>query len=197
MADQVPVVKGDEGDKPLTGGPVPGVTLEQLNESIQKSVSSAVQQHMRESQEDRPSTQQPAIVGEDKTNPLESIIAPIVEPGMRQARQMAEAAQDAAVFYGTNPGAAVDKDRIEKVFNNMLAQNTPIARQAIQNYLWGMDKDKIVDEAIKKHDAEIAKAKEAADGGGSQNPGGRSSTPVEAFGLPAEDLAKALEGATF
>lgn len=194
MSDQVPAVTGEPTEKPTTGALPPAFSLEQLNESIQKSVSSAVREQLAQDNQARV-VEEPTQHRE--VNPLESIIAPIVAPGMQQVRQLAEAAQDAAVFYGKNPGAAADSERIEKVFNNMLAQGTPIGRDAIQKFLWGTDKDKIVQDAIKQHDAELAKAKDAADGGGSLNPAGRSVTPVEAHALPPDELEKAMANATF
>lgn len=166
---------------------------------LQKNIGDEVKRHLEAYRaENPPSTSEPEPVRPMASeNPLKAVIEPIMAPEMNRLRMLAEGAQDAAVFYGTNPEAIRYKDQIETNFKALMQNGTPFTRDALLKYVKGHPENiqKLVDEGIAAEKKKLADAAEAETLGGGHRP--QSAQVKDAFTASDEELAKALENVTF
>lgn len=194
MPDKVEVKQeAKPGEQP---GAAPAIDLEQFRADLKKDIAETVQQYM--STEDKDAEVKPTayVAPEAHANPMQSLIDPIIQPHLRRLEAQTAAAQDAAIFYASTPEAAKYRDEIEKGFNQMLSQGSPVARAGIWDWYKGKNQQKFIDAAIKDHDSELQKAKEAEDAATGHGPGGKA-RQTDAYTMTEEELGKALENVSF
>jgi hypothetical protein len=171
--------------------PEPAFSLADLQKTIGDTVKEQMEQYNRPAPE-------PEIMRPTATeNPLKAVISPIIEPEMNRLRLMAEGAQDAAVFYGTNPEAIKYKDQIETNFKALMQNGTPFNREALLKYVMGHPENikKMVDDGIAAEKKKIADAAAAETLEGGFRPSGGQ--VKDAFTATDEELDKALQGMSF
>lgn len=128
-------------------------------------------------------------------NPLAGVLEPIVGPRLREASLNAEAARDTSLFYSTHPEAIEYKDDLEKAFNVMLKNGTPITHEATWDWYRGRNQDKFF---AKRQEAEKKKLA-AAEAAGTLEPGARpvAGTTKSAHEATNEELAAGLKDILF
>ncbi len=182
----------DEKDiKQEEGGPKPAFSIEDIRSAAREAVQDGLQEY-----ETRRSSEQPAAPIEG--NPLRDVLRPVLDPELSRINIIAEGAKDAAIFYSSSPEASAHKDYIEKAFQTMVQNGTPMNRDAIYKH-WKGENEQTRFKAWREE--EIKREKEAEErkqyetiGGGNRPVVGKV---VEARDLPIEELEKALEGMTF
>lgn len=192
MTDEEKVAK-EAADKAAAGA-VPAFDPEKMRTVIREEI----QQHMSTEGkgEEQVIFEQPSREGpQPSVNPLQAIIDPIMAPHIARATLAAEGARDAATFYISTPEAVKYQGDIEKAFSALVAQGTPFTRAAVWAWYKGQNFDKFLSEARAEDAKKVDEAKQNADGGGGQRPGGG---PVKnAHDATDDELKNALNGVSF
>lgn len=175
-------------------GAVPAFDPEKMRTLIREEL----QQHMSTEGKDDAEVrfEQPTDRGPQPTvNPLQAIIDPIMAPHIQRATLAAEGARDAATFYISTPEAVKYQVDLEKAFSALMAQGTPFTRKAVWDWYKGQNFDKFLSEARAEDAKKVEEAKQNADGGSGQRPGGG---PVKnAHDASDDELKNALNGVSF
>src|SRR5258708_3099395 len=142
-------------------GAVPGVNVDDLMEKIDARMQANLQTYVRQNTQNQPA---PTPVVAD---PLTQLVRDTVRGENANAGLMAEAAMDAATFYGDagnqGDGVAEDKDEIEKTFQNMLKSGRPMPRADIWAWMKGKNLTKYQEKQAKRKADAISKPAAAAD----------------------------------
>lgn len=136
---------------------------------------------------------------DDAKRQLKEFIDPIIKPDIDETRLIASDAKDEARFYRKNPDALELEEQIEQAFDRLVKANRPTSREDIYKYIIGQnytsDRDRFIDSALSKRQAQLDKASAAADmasGGVSRK---EMESGRESFSkLSVEEMEKALEG---
>lgn len=188
MPDDVKQPAGDPG-------PQPQIDLE----SVRAAAGDAVRDALKDWKPPEPQYHEPAPAPRPEpvvSNPLADVIGPLVNPALRHLGTEVADAKDAALFYVEHPEMLKHKDGVEKAFNILKQQGTPMSRDAVGKWYRGQHFEEFHKAALEEERAAAERARDGADVG----PGASRDRKVivkDAHAASDEDLAKALDGVAF
>jgi hypothetical protein len=175
-------------EKGADKGPQPGVDADAIRAAVRDELSAW--------QPPEPQRREPAPRPQPQGDPLANIIGAHVNPALQQMGYEIADAKDAALFYVDHPEMHAHKGEIEKAFNSLKAQGTPMTRSAVADWYRGKNFDKFVEERKDSEKKAAERARDAADTGGGSGRS-RNAVPVDPHSQSDDDLAKSLEGVAF
>ena len=169
---------------------------ERLSQAAAQGTAQAIERVAQRQQEQARVVQQQQ---QTQADPVASTILQTVAPHLRELAIKGDSGRDAAVFYATTPAAHRWSGVIEQRFNDLLARNIPVDRASLWNLIkgeQGLTADGIkFEEAVKRRDEEIQRAKDAETIRGSR--GGVNTQTRDASSMTTDELSKALEDVAF
>ncbi len=191
MADEKNIDKATGEDK----GPAPAINPEELQAAIAAGVKGYIEAHGDELPQRQVAHQQQQSRPEAQENPLSAVIDPVINPRLRALDVKATAAYDASLFYATTPEAIRFKDDVEKAFNTMVEQGTPLSHQAVWEWYKGKNEEKFYQERAEKDRRKLEAAKEFSTVEGGIRPS--NATPKDAHSATDDELRTGLKDVAF
>lgn len=165
----------------------------QLQQAAAHGTTQAIEQAANRNRQEQERARADAATQAD---PVASTIMPLLAPAFRELAIKGDSGRDAAVFYATTPEAAKYSGQIESRFNELLKRGIPVDRASLWNLIKGENMPAFLDAEIKRREADVKAAQDAATVRGSR--GGAPAGQVrEATSMNRDELEKALENIAF
>ena len=194
MAEEDKGTKGPQFDSDALAG----IIRQEMSGFIQEQRAADASR----AEQERSERDEQAVRARTASDPVAAAVLPHLIDPLRRVALVAEAAQDAALFYGEHPEVARDakrKGRIEEAFNRGVQSGNPLKREDI--YFWDRGKNAAeyaADEAAKAQAAQKAAEEAGATMGGLRlQPGQVPQAILDPSSVSFEDMDKALTNVSF